>query len=186
MPYDGNGPVLDLYRRDRAKGLTELISLTTEGVAVGGRFLGFSASAAADRIAFVWGANDAAAGDTNDVEDVYVRDVSTGSTRLVRCAGGPQGPGMVCQPLRRFRPMAGMSSLKAVPRISWTGTIPTGLRTFLSAICTLDTTERISVDSTGGLASAPPGSPRSVRTGRWFFSESESTNFARCWGGPPT
>ncbi|MFO1459505.1 MAG: hypothetical protein U1G08_08840 [Verrucomicrobiota bacterium] len=182
VPYDGNGPVLDLYRRDRAKGLTELISLTTEGVAGRRPVLGFSASAAADRIAFVWGGNDAAAGDTNDVEDVYVRDVSTGSTRLVSVRADRKGSG---------------NGLSTAPAISSDGRYVVFESRATDLVdgddsnraedifvrdLHLDTTERISVDSTGAVGQRSSRQPQISADGSVVLFRSESTNFAPLLG----
>lgn len=80
------GRELNLYRRDRVDGRTELISATGSGVSGAGRVEDYSVSSDGRRIAFTWSTDDPAAGDTNGVTDVYLRDLESGTTRLVSVA----------------------------------------------------------------------------------------------------
>ncbi|MDO8944576.1 MAG: hypothetical protein Q7U75_15440, partial [Desulfobacterales bacterium] len=90
---DGNGAVLDLFRRDRKAGRTGLVSLTSSGRSGTRPVLAFSSAQSGDRVAFSWQSNDRAAGDTNGVEDVYVRDITAGTTRLVSARADGSGAG---------------------------------------------------------------------------------------------
>lgn len=90
---DANGRVLDLFRRDLVEGRTDLLSLTASGTAGAGRVEDFSVSADGRRIAFTWAADDASAGDTNGLTDIYVRDLDAGTTRLVSARMDGTGAG---------------------------------------------------------------------------------------------
>jgi Tol biopolymer transport system component len=76
--------------RDALSGTTQLISAAPDGVTAGNGFSGSSSiDAAGDRVAFESLASNLVPGDTNQQDDVFVRDLSTGVTTLVdRTAGG--------------------------------------------------------------------------------------------------
>ncbi|MBX3024584.1 PD40 domain-containing protein [bacterium] len=82
---DGNG-TYDVFLRQLGPGTTKLVSVNSGGTGTGN---GYSASAAVSadgrQVAFVSYANDLVSGgiDTNFSQDVFVRDVSGGTTRLV-------------------------------------------------------------------------------------------------------
>lgn len=84
---------VNVFRRDRVEHRTERLSLTSDG-AVGGRpVLEFSVTPGGDRMVFAWASHDAPAGDTNGWEDVYLREVPAGVTRLVSARADGAGPG---------------------------------------------------------------------------------------------
>lgn len=93
IPSDGNGGVLDLFRRDRKEGRTELVSVTSTGGSGKRPVLGYSPSRSGERIAFSWGSDDPGVGDTNGLEDVYLRDLAAGKTLLVSVRADGAGPG---------------------------------------------------------------------------------------------
>ena len=89
---DGNG-AKDVFRRDRLLGTTTLIS--DVGAAVPGNAPSFHPSISGDGryVAFSSLASDFVLGDTNALPDVFVRDVTSGTTVLVSTApdGTPGG-----------------------------------------------------------------------------------------------
>ena len=70
----------EVYRRDRVNNVTELVSLTLTGLAAGG--LSFAPTVSADGrfVAFLSSATDLVANDTNGAIDVFVRDMTLGTT----------------------------------------------------------------------------------------------------------
>ena len=79
-----NGTLLDLYRRDLETRKTTLVSVRADGRESGnGQTTGFSVSSDGRFVAFSSLASDLVPGDTNGASDVFVRDLRTGSTRLV-------------------------------------------------------------------------------------------------------
>ena len=89
---DHNGTLLDLFRRDLGTRKTTLVSVRSDGRESGnGQTTGFSVSSDGRFVAFSSLASDLVPGDTNGASDIFVRDLQTGSTRLVSAtsSGGP-------------------------------------------------------------------------------------------------
>ena len=87
---DTNGAV-DVYVWDRATGLTSPVSVTSNGVFVPGQSRSAAISGDGTKVAFWSDASLLVPGDTNAREDVFVRDLSAGSTvRVSLGAGGVQ------------------------------------------------------------------------------------------------
>ncbi len=82
---DTNG-VLDAMVHDRLTGDTEVVSLTTVGVAAGVNSGAYSISGDGRRIAFFSFAANVVAGDTNNLPDIFVRDREAGTTERVDVA----------------------------------------------------------------------------------------------------
>ncbi len=89
----GEGTWWDIFVRDRLTGTTVLVSQTnSEGPSNGDSFLP-SISADGRYVAFVSRASNLASGDTDfHINDVYVRDLRTGTTELVSTALGRDEP----------------------------------------------------------------------------------------------
>jgi Tol biopolymer transport system component len=90
VPGDSNG-VLDVFVRDRQTGITQRVSVGLGG-AQGNSYSGDPALSADGRfVAFESGATNLVPGDTNGVQDVFVRDLQTGTTERVSVGpgGGP-------------------------------------------------------------------------------------------------
>ena len=82
---DTNG-VADIFVRDRALGTTERVSVDSaevEGNGVSGEARGVSISADGNLVAFTSLATNLVAGDTNGMNDVFVRDRALGTTERV-------------------------------------------------------------------------------------------------------
>jgi Tol biopolymer transport system component len=95
---DRNG-VDDLFVFDRQNGATERVSVDSAGAEANGRSSNGSVSGDGRLVAFVSVATNLVAGDTNDVEEVFVHDRSTGATWRasvsssgVQADGGGNGP----------------------------------------------------------------------------------------------
>jgi len=81
-PSDTNG-LRDIFLRDRTAGTTERISLGSGGEQADGASATATLSLSARYVAFLSAAANLSAVDTNDANDVYVRDRERGETHLV-------------------------------------------------------------------------------------------------------
>lgn len=90
---DTNGAV-DVYVWDRGTGLTSPVSVTSAGAFVPGQSRSAAISGDGTKVAFWSDASSLVSGDTNAREDVFVRDLSAGTTvRVSLGAGGVQANG---------------------------------------------------------------------------------------------
>ena len=92
IPGDANLGI-DVFRWDRNTGLSTLVSISTSGGAGNGECFGAAISASGTFVVFDSKASNLVASDTNGGQwDVFVRDMSTGTTTLEsRSSGGVQG-----------------------------------------------------------------------------------------------
>jgi hypothetical protein len=91
VPGDTNG-ALDIFVYDRQLGTTELVSVSSSGTIANADNHYTSMSADGRYVAFQSYASNLVAGDTNGVQDVFVRDRQLGTTELVSVTtGGAQG-----------------------------------------------------------------------------------------------
>ncbi|HXI53260.1 MAG TPA: hypothetical protein VNH84_17205, partial [Candidatus Saccharimonadales bacterium] len=91
---DDLGPHLDLFVRDLAARNTVLVSVSTNGFGGANDNISlYSLSSNAQVIAFDTAANNLAAGDSNGVSDIFVRDRLAGTTRLVSRSADGTGSG---------------------------------------------------------------------------------------------
>lgn len=99
VPGDTNGPYPvgeDVFVRDRQSGTTERVSVGAGGQESDGSSFNPAISVDGRYVAFSSTASNLVAGDTNDVQDVFVRDRAGGTTERVSVAsGGSQGDGDV-------------------------------------------------------------------------------------------
>lgn len=91
-PNDTNG-CGDVFVRDLALGTTVLVSANTNGWS--GNAVSFDPAISPDGrfVAFASGANDLVSGDTNRAQDIFLRDLQTGTTTLVSVNSAGTGPG---------------------------------------------------------------------------------------------
>jgi Tol biopolymer transport system component len=95
---DTNG-FQDVFLRDRLLGTTERVSVATGGAQGNGNSLEPALSADGRYAAFRSGATNLVAGDTNGVDDIFVRDRQIGTTvRASVATGGAQGNGNSLEP----------------------------------------------------------------------------------------
>lgn len=93
VPGDTNG-TWDVFVRDLATGVTERVSVSTDGSEANGLSAHPSISADGRYVAFSSGASNLVAGDTNGFGDVFVHDRETGATTRVSLAhDGTEGNG---------------------------------------------------------------------------------------------
>lgn len=71
---------LQVYRHDRVTGVTQLVSVALGGGATGAGAFGPSVSGDGRFVAFMSSGGDIVSGDTNNALDVFVRDMTTGTT----------------------------------------------------------------------------------------------------------
>ncbi len=94
-------PVFQAFVIDRTTGATEQISVSSGGTAANAMSYGFAVSADGRFVAFNSFASNLVAGDTNGVEDVFVRDTQTDTTERVSVddigtqGDGPSGQGQI-------------------------------------------------------------------------------------------
>jgi Tol biopolymer transport system component len=82
VPGDTNG-VADIYLRDRKHDTTTRLSVASSGAQANGPSSGLAMTPDGRFIAFSSGASNLVAGDTNEVDDIFVRDRRTGTTSRV-------------------------------------------------------------------------------------------------------
>jgi hypothetical protein len=93
VPNDTNG-CRDVFVRDRVAGLNLLVSVNTNGNSSGDGISSDPAISADGRyVAFTSGADNLVANDTNQMQDVFVRDLVAGTTALVSVNTGQANPG---------------------------------------------------------------------------------------------
>jgi uncharacterized repeat protein (TIGR01451 family) len=86
VPEDGNGTSHDLYLHDLAAGATTLVSVNADGTGAGDRGAGGgSLTPDGERVLFTSLSSNLATDvvDANGLNDVFMRDLATGTTRLV-------------------------------------------------------------------------------------------------------
>ncbi|MCZ7434879.1 hypothetical protein O7598_00590 [Micromonospora sp. WMMC241] len=173
VPGDTNDAP-DIFLRDRRRAVTSRISVSSTGaqgdgvssdpaISADGRFAAFSS----------WSSN-LAPGDTNGVEDVFVRDLAAGVTRRVSLgAGGVQGNRSSSQPAisgdgRRVAFVSAASNL--VPGDT------NGTEDVFLARWRTGTTTRLSVSAEGVQADSFSNDPSIDHRGRYVSFTSYATN----------
>jgi Tol biopolymer transport system component len=73
----------DIFVRDLVNGTTTLVSVNTNGISGNGVSRGSVITPDGRYVAFVSAASDLVSGDLNSIADVFVRDLQTGTTKLV-------------------------------------------------------------------------------------------------------
>jgi Tol biopolymer transport system component len=89
---DTNG-CRDIFLRDYAVSVPLLVSVNTNGFTGNGPSTDATLSADGRYVAFTSAADDLLAGDTNHAQDVFIRDLQTGTTTLVSVNSTGTGPG---------------------------------------------------------------------------------------------
>jgi len=166
----------EVYLRDRATGTTTLVSVSSSGEAANGDCWDVAISADGRIVSFSSVAANLVPGDTNDVNDVFVRNVATGSTRCVsiNAAGVPGNAWCYNGALSadgRFASFAGYA----------TDLIPGGTngqcQEFVRDLLT-DSTEIVSVDSSGAQGNDYSWPGNITADGRFVSFGSMATNLA--------
>jgi Tol biopolymer transport system component len=170
---DTNG-VNDLFVHDLETGLTERVSVASDGTEANSHSSGHSISGDGRYVAFSSEATNLVAGDSNGRADVFVHDRQSGETELLSLASdGTQANG------RSLRP-AISSDGRYVAFESWGTNLVVGDDLGLADIFVHDRqtgeTERVSVASGGGEADAWSHGPSISANGRWVAFWSYASN----------
>ncbi len=173
---DTNG-VQDVFVRDLMLNTTTLVSVNSAGTASGntsssapvlsddGRFVAFQSSA-----------SNLVAGDTNGVQDVFVRDLVAGTTVLVSSTGSGSGNGSSSAPFLSAdgRLVAFQSFASNLVAGDSNGTRDVFVRDLVAG-----TTVLVSMSSAGsGSGNGVSGNPVLTPDGRYVAFESSATNLA--------
>jgi Tol biopolymer transport system component len=86
VPSDRNGSVTDIFVHDRSTGVTELVSVASDGGEGNSTALNPSLSSDGGLVAFRSDASNLVPGDTNNWHDIFVHDRSTGVTERASVA----------------------------------------------------------------------------------------------------
>jgi Tol biopolymer transport system component len=107
-------PYLDLFLRDRVSGATTLISVDQSGTGGGNGDSGYPSWSTNGRfLLFASDASNVAANDTNDVSDIFLRDVASGVTHWVSV------PMITSPPSPTWNPIRGSSKPVMTPDARW-------------------------------------------------------------------
>lgn len=170
---DGNGHA-DVFLRDLAQGVTELVSVNSAGVAGNGPCLWPTISEDGRRVSFTSLASDLVDGDQPGTSDIFVRDLVLGVTERVNVSsqgvpadGGGRGSALS----RDGRFVAFVSIGKNLVAGDTNGFDDIFVRDRL-----LGTTERVSTSSAGLESDGHSGGPWISDDGRWVSFGSEAGN----------
>jgi Tol biopolymer transport system component len=174
VPGDTNGSA-DVFVRDRLRGTTQRISLSTDGVEGNSASSGSGAMSADGRyVAFLSFASNLVPADTNSTWDLFVRDLHTATTSRVSAGpGDQQADGASYDPAFSAdgRYLAFMSdAANLVP-----GDTDRSWDVFVRDL-THQTIRRVSVAADGGQANGGSGTPSISADGRYvaFFSDASN------------
>lgn len=169
--------VTDVFVRDLSSGSTRRISVSGRG-AQGNNFSDEPAISASGRyVAFESAASNLVPGDTNGVQDIFVRDLQQGTTRRVSLSGkGLQGNGFSDVPTisANGRYVAFESAASNLVSGDTNGNTDVFVRDLVAG-----TTRRVSVSTAGQQGnnnSSVFGTPSISDTGRYVAFESEASN----------
>jgi hypothetical protein len=146
---DHNG-VWDIFVHDRSTGATQRVSVDSSGVEGNGHCYGPSISRDGQVVAFGSEATNLVSGDTNRSPDVFVHDRGSGATEIVSVSSqGVQGSGISSN-----ASVSGDGAFVAFSSLS-NNLVPSDTNGFSDVFVrdrSAGTTERVSVDSSGGQA----------------------------------
>ncbi|HEV8114283.1 MAG TPA: hypothetical protein VGR31_16040 [Planctomycetota bacterium] len=176
VPADTNGNY-DVYVRDRTAATTIRASVGASGAEGNGASFGGSISADGRYVVFSSASTNLVPGDTNGIEDVFVRDLVAGTTtRVSLSSGGAQATGQCLSPAISAdgRYVAFWSEATNLVPGDTNGLFDVFVRDLQTG-----TTTRESVDSNGVQANATSYSPSISRGGRFVTFVSEATNLVQ-------
>ena len=170
---DTNGRV-DVFVRDRQTGTTERVSVDSAGAQGNGDSLARALSADGRYVAFRSVATNLVSGDTNGVQDVFLRDRQAGTTERVSIdSAGVQGNG------DSSSPSISSDGRYVVFRSAATNLVSgdtSGWRDIFLRDRQSGTTERVSVDSLGAQGNGSSQYPSISADGRYVAFHSYATN----------
>ena len=154
VPGDTNG-AMDVFVRDRLTGTTERVSVDSGGAQGNKDSYGGPISPDGRYVAFHSTAKNLVSGDTNGKIDVFLRDRQTGTTeRLSVDSGGTQGDGDSSDPA--LTPDGRFAAFQSTASNLVAGDT-NGKSDIFVRDRQLGTTQRVSVDSSGGQGNAESG-----------------------------
>ncbi|HEX6595636.1 MAG TPA: hypothetical protein VF045_01785 [Acidimicrobiales bacterium] len=171
---DTNG-TRDIFRRDRSTGTTILVSVSSGGAIGNGLSSGAAISSDGRYVAFSSSASNLVSGDTNAAGDIFIRDVTAGTTtRLSVNSGGAQANGASSTP-------AISANGRYVAFTSWASNLVTGDTNNGYDVFVRDTsagtTTRESVGAGGAQGNAWASFNPSISSdGRFVAFSSQATN----------
>lgn len=172
---DANGK-LDVFRRDRARGITELISVTSTGASGSGDSVNPVVSPDGRFVAFQSQAANLVAGDSNGRLDVFVRDTLRGQTLLVSARENTttSGSGYSFAPV-----FAGSSNVVFTSTADdLTANDTNGTSDVFVRDLTAGTTTLVSVNTNGTSGNGPSSSPVVSTNGRYIAFNSGASDLA--------
>jgi hypothetical protein len=164
----------DVFVRDIQTGITTLVSANGAGEQGDGSSSGPTISPDGRYVAFQSRAGNLAVGDPDSIEDVFVRDTQTGTTRLVSTGGGGvKGDGSSSEPAisadgRHVAFQSGASNLVAGDTNAWDDVFVRDTH--------LGTTTRVSVNDSGVQGDSFSSEPAISANGRYVTFHSGASN----------
>jgi hypothetical protein len=144
-----SGTLQDIFIRDRQLNITELVNVTTSGVRAGSGSIGsvYSVSNDGRYVVFDSQANNLAAGDTDFLSDIFLRDRVAGTTSVIsKSTAGVKGNGSSTSP--SITPDGRFVVFNSVASNLVSGDTNGGGDVFVRDLQN-GTTERVSISSTG-------------------------------------
>jgi Tol biopolymer transport system component len=173
VPNDVIGAT-DIFVRDRWMGTTERVSVDSSGAEANAASSAPAISADGRYVAFLSGATNLAVGDTNHLDDVFVRDRLNGTTERVNVAtSGSQANGAT------YLPLSISADGRYVAFGSDASNLVTGDTNGFTDVFVRDrmlaTTERVSVSSTGAEGNGASQRPSISADGRYVAFHSTAS-----------
>ncbi|HKY51696.1 MAG TPA: PKD domain-containing protein [Candidatus Limnocylindria bacterium] len=171
-----------VYRHDRATGATVLVTVAKSGLPSAAGGLAPSVSADGRFVAFASVGSDFVDGDTNGLMDVFLRDMSSGTTALVSASqtGSPANTGVLANTLAGKREISDdgryvtfTSSATNLDPTPNNGKQQVYVKDMATGVVT-----RASVDATGAAGNDNSGTPSLSGNGHVVAFRSEATNFS--------
>jgi Tol biopolymer transport system component len=180
VPGDGNG-AQDAFLRDRATGITERVSVASDGAEADESSFSPAVSADGRYVAFQSFASNLVPGDTNWTYDVFVRDRATGKTERVSVASdGAEANGEAAIPSTSSFAPAISGDGRYVAFSSQAFDLVPGDTNFFRDVFVHDratgTTERVSTASDGAEANSSSGTPVISADARYVAFPSGASN----------
>jgi Tol biopolymer transport system component len=170
---DRNGALQDVFVHDRTTGQTQLADLNTSGTQCAGTAAYPAISAHGDLVAFTCNAAGFAPGGVAN-QDVYVRNMSSGTTTLVsHTPAGVQGDGVSADP--SISADGGLVAFQSFADDLVFGDGNTKPDVFLADLAGGGVT-RLSISGTGGDPNGPSGLPSLSGDGRFAVFSSSASN----------
>jgi LPXTG-site transpeptidase (sortase) family protein len=166
----------DIFVHDRITGTTERVSVDSSGGQGSGISIWYPPALSGDGryVAFESTASTLVPGDTNGMQDIFVRDRTTGTTERISVAtGGTQGS------RHSFSPSISADGRYVAFESESTNLVPgdtNGLSDVFVHDRTTGTTERVSVDSSGGQGNGLSVRPSISSSGRYVVFDSSAAN----------